>query len=47
MIITLISSGCSFLMDPKKDIGLVEDIVDDVVEMETGHELNLGPEHKN
>jgi hypothetical protein len=28
-------------------IGLGEDVVDDVVEMETGKELNLGPEHKN
>lgn len=38
--------SCSFLTLPQV-IGLGEDIVDDVVEMETGNELNLGPEHKN
>jgi hypothetical protein len=36
-----IMTGCASLLDPQKDIALVEDIVDDVVKDETGIPLNL------
>ena len=46
LFILLLLSGCTSLLDIKKDTAIAEDIIDDVVKEEMGVELNLGPEHQ-
>lgn len=43
LITMMILSGCAALMDTKKDITIVEDIIDDVVKEETGLQIKLSP----
>lgn len=39
----LVFCGCAALLDTKKDITIVEDIIDDIVKEETGFDLKLSP----
>ncbi len=46
VMFSLIAGGCASLLDPQKDMAIVEDIADDIVKEELGVELSLGPEHQ-
>jgi len=46
MIVSMLSCGCTALLDTKKDLVIAEDIVDDVVKEETGFDLKLSPSDK-